>query len=106
MCIRDRLWIDGVPKVLTQLSTTPNNANAKVSDHMRISGVWGASGYLFGGVLDVVRVYTGAITQAPVSYTHLDVYKRQHLYRCSVKRIAEHRSQCDKLLILKGSNHA
>ena len=62
----NKLWIDGVPQVLSQQNSTPNNANATVSGHMRISGVWGASGYLFGGVLDVVRVYSGAITQTQV----------------------------------------
>ena len=62
----NQLWIDGVAQVLTQRSTTPNNTNAVASTHMRLSGVWGNSGYLFRGALDVVRVYSGAMVQAQV----------------------------------------
>ena len=62
----NKLWIDGVPQALTQRSSTPNNANAVVSAHMRLSGVWGNSGYQFRGALGVVRAYSGLITQAQV----------------------------------------
>ncbi len=62
----NKLWIDGVPQVLTQRSTTPNNANAVASSHLRLSGVWGNSAYLFGGSLDVVRIYSGLLTQSQV----------------------------------------
>lgn len=62
----NKLWIDGVQQVLTQRFSTPNNANAVVSAHMRLSGVWGFPGYQFSGSLDVVRVYSGLITQAQV----------------------------------------
>ena len=60
------LWIDGVPQGLTQRSTTPNNTNAVASSHLRLSGVWGNSAYLFGGSLDVVRIYSGLLTQSQV----------------------------------------
>ena len=63
----DKLWIDGAPQVLTQLAATPNNANAVASDRLRLSGVWNHTGYQFGGQLDVVRVYSGAVTQSEVN---------------------------------------
>ena len=62
----NKIWIDGVAQVLTQRTGAPNNGNAVVNAHMRISGVWGTSGYLFQGVLDAVRVYSGEMTQAQV----------------------------------------
>jgi MSHA biogenesis protein MshQ len=62
----NKLWIDGVPQVMTQRQSVPNNANAVVSAHMRLSGVWGNAGYQFRGALDEVRVYSGLITQAQV----------------------------------------
>ena len=62
----NKLWIDGIPQALTQRLATPNVTNAVVSSHLRLSGVWGNSGYLFGGALDVVRIYSGLLTQAQV----------------------------------------
>ena len=62
----NKLWVDGVPQALTQRSTSPNNANAVVSSHMRLSGVWGYGGYQFSGMLDGVRVYTGLLTQSQI----------------------------------------
>jgi len=62
----NKLWIDGVAQPLTQRRGTPNNANATANAHMRFSGVWGNSGYRFKGMLDVVRIYSGAITQTEV----------------------------------------
>ena len=62
----NKLWIDGQPKTLSQLASTPTLANAVVSRHMRISGVWGNDGYRFRGMLDAVRVYSGSLTQTEV----------------------------------------
>jgi MSHA biogenesis protein MshQ len=62
----NKLWIDGVQQTLTQRAGTPNNANAVASAHLRLSGVWGNAGYKFSGMLDVVRIYSGLVTQAQV----------------------------------------
>lgn len=63
----NKLWIDGVQQTLTQRASSPNNANAVASTHLRLSGVWGNTGYLFSGKLDVVRIYSGLMTQAQVN---------------------------------------
>lgn len=62
----NKMWIDGVAQTLTQRAGTPNNGNAVVNSHMRLSGVWGSGGYRFSGMLDRVRVYTGTLNQTQV----------------------------------------
>ena len=45
--------------------------------------------------VDFVPNYDGTTTE-PVSYTHLDVYKRQDLYSPRFPRFGDQRKQCGK----------
>ena len=52
------------------------------------AAVAGIGGYLFNLYLVLVQVFNGLVKQggqAPVSYTHLDVYKRQVYTYCGLE---------------------
>lgn len=63
----NKLYINGVEQTLTQRRSFPNNNRAVVNSHLRISGVWGNSGYRFSGNIDELKVYDGEVSQSQVN---------------------------------------
>jgi len=63
----NKLYIDGVPQVLTLRKGTIFNYNAVVSPQLMLGGWWFNAWYRFHGELDEVKVYTGEITAAMVA---------------------------------------
>ena len=88
MCIRDRLYtalmallrLQGVRTVYA-LVTLPNEKSEGLHRSMgfRLMGVQRSTGYKDGAWRDVAwfELPIAPYDQDPVSYTHLDVYKRQ-----------------------------
>ena len=70
----NKLYIDGVSQTLSQRRSTPSVSNAVVNSHLRIGGWWASNGYRFSGLLDEVKIYSGALSPAEVNadytYTH------------------------------------
>lgn len=62
----NRMYIDGVEQVLTQIRNTPNNSRAYVDSELRIGGWRINSGYDFHGLIDEVQVFEGVLTTAEV----------------------------------------
>ena len=60
----NKIWVDGVPQTLSQLRGTPNNANAVISNKFLLGG--STIGLGFGGLIDHVRVFNRALTDAEV----------------------------------------
>ena len=60
----NQLVVDGVVQPLTQRAGTPLPANAVVSASLRLGGRLGAASDRFGGQLDDVHLYAGALTAA------------------------------------------
>ncbi len=65
---KNQLFIDGVPQTLSQLSASPNNANAFARPDFAISGTPTRTSYRWlGGYIDEVKIYNSAISQAQVT---------------------------------------
>ena len=84
MCIRDREYL--VPKGkhihlqdgdLIEKGDYIVDGNPAPHDILAIKGVEELAGYLVNEIQEVYRLQGVAINDKPVSYTHLDVYKRQ-----------------------------
>ena len=63
----NKLYVDGVPRALTQRAGVPNNANAVVASALRIGGLSGSTSYRFSGQLDEVKIFNRALTAIEVS---------------------------------------
>ncbi len=69
-----QLWIDGVEESLSQIQGSPSNSRAFVNSTPRI-GTWTVTnGYYFGGRIDEVGFYGGALTGEQIR----SVMSRQH----------------------------
>ena len=66
----NQLVVDGAVQTLTQRAGTPLPANAVVSASLRLGGRLGAASDRFGGQLDDVHLYAGALTAA-----HMDALR-------------------------------
>lgn len=62
----NRIHIDGVEQVLTQLQGSPNNSRAYVNSELRVGGVANSSTYDFHGLIDEFRVYESALSTAQI----------------------------------------
>ena len=63
----NQLYIDGVLQTLTQRTSTPNNARAVVQSTLQVGGWTTTTGYRFGGRLDELKVYNGALSPTEVT---------------------------------------
>ena len=63
----NKLYVDGVPLVLTQRAGAPNNANSVVAATLRIGGLSGSTSFRFVGQLDEVKIFNRALTAIEVS---------------------------------------
>ncbi len=63
----NQLWIDGVAQTLTQRTGSANTANAVVATSLQAGGWTADSNYRFHGLLDQLRVHSGAATAAQVA---------------------------------------
>ena len=61
---QNKIWVNGVPQPLTQISGTPQNANTVFSDPFSIGG--STQGYYFLGLIDHLRVFNRALTNTEV----------------------------------------
>ena len=62
----NQLWIDGQAQVLTQKFGAPNTQSAYATQQFRFSGWGGDNNYHFGGMLDELKVYRGALDEKTV----------------------------------------
>lgn len=64
----NELYIDGTKRTLSQLSSSPNNANAVVQSTLKVGGITFDNNFGFdGGRIDEVKIYNGAISQSQVT---------------------------------------
>ncbi|MGZ8256885.1 MAG: LamG-like jellyroll fold domain-containing protein [Gallionella sp.] len=61
------LYIDGVAQTLIQQQGLPNLANVSVATTLHVSGFGANAGYKFGGLIDEVKVFDGALLAADVT---------------------------------------
>lgn len=66
------LYIDGVRQTLTQRTGTPNSANMVTTTSLQVSGYAPDNNHRYGGLVDSLRVFSGAPSSAQVASLHAE----------------------------------
>ena len=70
----NQLYIDGAAQTLTQRSGSPITANAAVGSSLRVGGYSPSTNFRFAGLVDQVRVYSGASSAAQVAALYAETH--------------------------------